>query len=541
WEEDGQAFLFTGTTYYLIVDGFGAEFGEFVVTFNLLREACLDDEFCDDGLFCNGAETCDTATGRCSAGTRPCSTYEGYTAPCDDVLGACVKPDDCFTWMADKVGSGYFFPESNHCPDLASWVFDDVQSSHHTTGVLDFYTTPIIARVVFGGSPVGTNFLVNQALFTVESGTCYPQAQIAGSQCTGSATIDPSFSPPHDLRCSGTMPLMPNNAGDFSRCEIDFFMAYRTTENGAGFALADNPPELGGPAFADEFGLRSFWLEDCPPTGAFFLVIPGDDNLGGDFATAVVCQKPGGSCCLEDFTCSMQTEEDCADAGGTYGGTGTINGAFPCGGDPDEDGRDTLCGDNCPDDFNPDQEDCNDDGEGDACEPEDEQDDDGDGVCNGVDNCPEDANGPGDEENQLDTDEDGVGDVCDPCPFSAPDDADDDGVCDDVDICLGFNDNADADGDDVPDGCDVCESRGPTNDDKEDGLDPDHEGIWLQPDDDNDGVFNCNDECVGVDDAVFAPDCIGKIPTVSEWGLVILALLLLVAGKVYFSRRESLA
>jgi len=44
-----------------------------------------------------------------------------------------------------------------------------------------------------------------------------------------------------------------------------------------------------------------------------------------------------------------------------------------------------------------------------------------------------------------------------------------------------------------------------------------------------------------VDDAVFAPECVGQIPTVSEWGLVILALLLLVAGKVYFGRRTALS
>ena len=36
-------------------------------------------------------------------------------------------------------------------------------------------------------------------------------------------------------------------------------------------------------------------------------------------------------------------------------------------------------------------------------------------------------------------------------------------------------------------------------------------------------------------------ECSGRIPTISEWGLVILALLLLAGGKVYFGRRDSLA
>ena len=78
---------------------------------------------------------------------------------------------------------------------------------------------------------------------------------------------------------------------------------------------------------------------------------------------------------------------------------------------------------------------------------------------------------------------------------------------------------------------------------------------------DGDGIDELCDECPGVDDAVFgipvcsgtnqpcesdadcgpggvcAPACNGAIPTVSQWGLLILALTLLVAGKVYFGRR----
>ena len=128
-----------------------------------------------------------------------------------------------------------------------------------------------------------------------------------------------------------------------------------------------------------------------------------------------------------------------------------------CGGDPDGDGIDGSCGDNCTDDANPGQEDCNGDGVGDACEIDPcERDDDGDGVCNCEDNCPSIPN-PGQE---------------------------------------------DSDGDGVPD---------------------------------------CIDKCPDVDDAVFAPECMGRIPTVSEWGLVILALLLLAVGKVYFNRRRRAA
>ncbi|MCH8148472.1 MAG: thrombospondin type 3 repeat-containing protein, partial [Planctomycetes bacterium] len=502
------AFLGTSSTYYLIVDGWGTfAYGDFTVTASLIVPGCADDVDCDDGSFCNGVETCDVAIGEClPGGGNPCSTYEGYAAPCDDDIGSCVEPDSCFTWIAGAARP-FYFPGSNHCPNRASWVFDDVQSSHHTTGLLDLYTTPIIARSTpNGASPLGTPFSVDQALFSVEAGTCNPDAQIAGSQCTVIATVDPAGSPPQDLPCSGTMPFLPNNAGDFNVCEIDFFLAYRTIENGAGMHIAGAEPMLGGPAGADEFGGSVLWLEVCPPTGVYKSFSFPPREFTSDFANARVCQKPGGTCCEADGSCSFTSETDCAAVGGTYGGTGTINNdPGACGGDPDGDGIDTLCGDNCPDVYNPDQEDCDGDGEGDACEADDaDKDDDGDGVCNGVDNCPTVPN-PG----QEDGDGDGAGDGCDRCPIDPNDDSDGDGVCDSADLCPGGDDRFDNDLDGVPDECDIC----PGSDDNASGA---------QDDDDDDGMLNCHDKCNGVDDAVFAPQCEGAIPTISQWGLIVL-------------------
>ena len=157
----------------------------------------------------------------------------------------------------------------------------------------------------------------------------------------------------------------------------------------------------------------------------------------------------------------------------------------------DEDG-DGICDedDNCPDWPNADQEDTDEDGVGDTCDScfltynPGQEDQDGDGIGNVCDECPDDISNDLDQDGicapddnchndynpgQEDTDGDGTGDACDACL-----DVDEDQVCDDVDNCLDISNSnqEDQDQDGVGDACDNCFQH--FNDDQ---LDWDQNGI----------------------------------------------------------------
>jgi hypothetical protein len=159
---------------------------------------------------------------------------------------------------------------------------------------------------------------------------------------------------------------------------------------------------------------------------------------------------------------------------------------------------------------------------------------DSDGILDVLDNCPRVAN-PG----QEDSDADGVGDVCDNCPT------------------VMNPSQTDVDNDGVGDPCDNCPMVANAN---QSNLDGDSLGDECDPDMDGDGVLNTVDNCPTVANAnqsnldgdAFGDVCDpcpfdptntkvdGQcIPTLSEWGMVAMAALMLAAGAVVMSRRGS--
>jgi cysteine-rich repeat protein len=84
------------------------------------RPPCIDDAGCDDGLFCNGRETCDVDTGLCSPGVAPDT---------DDGVGCTVDACD------EDTGEVVHTPRDARCND---GVFcDGVERCRPDTGCVD--------------------------------------------------------------------------------------------------------------------------------------------------------------------------------------------------------------------------------------------------------------------------------------------------------------------------------------------------------------------------------------------------------------------
>ena len=509
--------LTAGVQYYLIV-----EFGIGNLVFN---GPCAIDDDCDDGSFCSGVETC--VAGACVAGTYPCTPYQ-Y---CDDGIDECVDPDSCIVWQL-YADSGYFIRPGPGIPLADDWFLDKMCDG---TALVSYDVG------VFGHPGYGcTAYNVNMELWsnttnlvctgdwvtpcTVQAdcdagvgGDCvtdyYPGAAIPDTACSYAALPTGGWM----LHCEPTGVLCPESVDPGFVPDAWVVTTFSDDSPDPGgcsgpFIAGVDPPEIGWSdnlyAIGDGAGGWGLtWFGGDPPA-----------HFVGD-----MCCDPCGPCCEADGACSMVEEADCT---GTYYGDATVYNGLACADDVqgccfaddtcmDADvfcclqmggtpmGAGTVCG-----------------GMEACCYP--------DMTCTMADALCCVANGgmPG-----------GAGSTCGGmggCCYG--------GNCVTADATCCLNDGAtpaaacegDADGDFVDGSCgDEC----PGDPAK---LLPGICGCGTPDiDTDGDGVMDCDDECPGVDDAIFAPGCGPAIPTVSEWGVVILALLLLAAGKVYFSRRQT--
>lgn len=242
----------------------------------------------------------------------------------------------------------------------------------------------------------------------------------------------------------------------------------------------------------------------------FILIASPQTALCGDGAQA---------CCMSDGSCQMATAEACVELDGVPAGAGTectIVGDrdFICGNawaccTADGSSSTPFCSNHWPH-FCVKQRGGTPLGPVNVCKAM--ASDDGDAVGDLCDNCPMTAN-----PTQGDCDADGIGDECE--TNSAEMDGDGDGVCDGLDNCATTSNQnqLDSDGDDVGDACDLC----PGGDD--------------DVDTDGDALADHCDPCP-TEPGVTCPSPV--IPTASTWGLLALALALLILAK---NRRSSLA
>ena len=523
----------------------------------------------DDGDPCNGIETCDFATGNCSI-VDPCPDglcQNGTcqtTGACDQTGEPCRQDEDCpfftsgQTCTLDGTGSGAgcydgraAIGPNDDCPTGESCVptgnagvncvrdscnvyltdtsgYFGGRQGFQTFAADDFtlepapagrdvvsYSLTLLCRDDLSGT-VGPNgpYDITMELWTsvatdplIDPNAGLPDALIAGTQCVlnqnpcgvGGPVGTPGRTNSTTFTCNATGGTLIDNVP----AGIDNWMLYTASTDHQGFDISAAQPlsqgviigATGFSFFGDSGGL--------PPgnggvgwgLGAFGPNPPFESHFG----LANVCTRPVGPCCLGVAGCEMLSADECANQGGSYQGNNDKLNPITCAETGDGDGIADLC-DNCPNDNNIDQADCDSDSEGDACEAnEADQDRDFDGECNGTDGCPDD----GGKTEPLQC---GCG--------NSEDDADGDGTAD-------CNDNCPNDPNKVDPGTCGC-------------------GTADEGDEDGDGVLDCVDQCRGVDDAIFAPECDGAIPAVSEWGLLILAMLLLVAAKIYFGRQRAL-
>ncbi|MBN1514660.1 MAG: calcium-binding protein [Phycisphaerae bacterium] len=198
---------------------------------------CNSDENCDDGLFCNGAETCNTETRQCVAGTPPCDA--ALCVEEDDTCMECLEDSDC----ADD---DLFCTGDPVCSESGTCGFGDDPCEEGETCNEDADRCEIVqTEVDFTADNPGVDFDALVAGEPVELTAPLPegdfsasmvQCDFVGWQVNGGGSFDPvservtSYTPASDdtelvsiWECNGVFysVRMGITVGESARCEID--------------------------------------------------------------------------------------------------------------------------------------------------------------------------------------------------------------------------------------------------------------------------------------------------------------------------------
>ncbi len=244
------------------------------------NDVCVDlanDALCNDGLFCNGAETCDIVTGLCQAGTPvDCSDGVNCTVDsCDEANDVCANT-----------------PDNANCPDdglfcTGQEICDPVQDCTST------------------GDPCPAGTVCNETTDICEpSAACGNGVVDAGEQCDDGNTLDGDC-------CSSTCVFEP--AG--STCADALFCNGAETCDGQGLCQAGTAVDC-----SDGIGCTVDSCDEindicvntpndnlCPDDGLFCTGQEICDTVQGCISTGDPC--PAGTCNEDTNMCNVVSDK----------------------------------------------------------------------------------------------------------------------------------------------------------------------------------------------------------------------------------------
>ena len=384
-----------------------------------------NESLCDNGLHCDGAETCDHV--------QDCQP--GVAVNCSDGVGCTVDACNETTDSCDNIPNDSLCANDSWCD--GSETCDPVQDCQ-----------PGDARCIDQAHCDD----VRDECICVDDGDCDDGVACTIDSCDGgrcTSAADDTLCDNGDFcdgieTCDAVAGCQPgaDPCSDGLDCTLD-----TCDEN---LDECHNDVELGNclidaVCYADGTEDPGNSCQSCQPLTDALLWSPRPDGTSCDDGNS--CTS-GDSCQIGACTGTASPDPCCGDPDPCCGSSNPCCGSSnPCCGSSD------LC--------------C---GSPDPCCGKDDSD--ADGVCDDIDNCPAVANA-----DQADADGDGIGDPCDNCPGVANSDQNDidgDGVGDACDNCVTSPnpDQADAEDDGVGDACDNC-----PNDSNSDQADDDNDGI----------------------------------------------------------------